>query len=141
MKLSIVLSAIILSACSPQLTTKVGEEITTTSRSFEYVPSPSILIFSETRDWRHEEGIVGASLAIMKAAKEMGHGFFSTEHSGVFNDQDLERFDVVVFNNMSGDALTPKEEAAFARWQAKGNGTLLIRGAGDDSHQDWKHYQ
>jgi type 1 glutamine amidotransferase len=98
------------------------------------------LIFSETRNWRHEEGIAGATLAIMKAAKEMGHGYFSTEHSGIFNDKDLARYDVVVFNNMTGDSLTPEEEAAFARWQSKGNGTVLIHGAGDASHQDWDFY-
>jgi type 1 glutamine amidotransferase len=76
----------------------------------------------------------------MKAAKEMGHGYFSTEHSGIFNDKDLARYDVVVFNNMTGDSLTPEEEAAFARWQSKGNGTVLIHGAGDASHQDWDFY-
>jgi type 1 glutamine amidotransferase len=70
----------------------------------------------------------------------MGHGYFTTEHSGIFNDKDLARFDLVVFNNMTGDTLTPEEEAAFARWQAKGNGTLLIHGAGDASHQDWRFY-
>lgn len=121
-------------------TAVVGEKVTTTSRYYEYVPTPSILIFSETRDWRHEEGIAGATLAIIKIANEMGHGYFTTEHSGVFNDKDLARYDVVVFNNMTGDSLTPEQEAAFARWQAKGNGTVLIHGAGDDSHQDWDLY-
>jgi type 1 glutamine amidotransferase len=129
-----------LSSESQPSVTFVGEQVPTTSRYFEYVPTPSILIFSETRDWRHEEGIAGATLAIMKAAKKMGHGYYTTEHSGIFNEKDLARFDVVVFNNMTGDALTPEEEAAFAKWQSKGNGTVLIHGAGDDSHQDWNFY-
>lgn len=151
MKLLFVLSFAFLTACSSQVPeplvsdakpteTIVGEQVPTTSRYFEYVPTPSILIFSETRDWRHEEGIAGATLAIMKAAKEMGHGYYTTEHSGIFNEKDLARFDVVVFNNMTGDSLTPEEEAAFAKWQSKGNGTVLIHGAGDDSHQDWDFY-
>ena len=129
----------LLSVAKPTVTV-IGEQVTTTGRYFDFVPSPSILIFSETRDWRHEEGIAGANLAIMQAAKEMGYGYFSTEHSGVFNDKDLERFDIVVFNNMTGDALTLQEEAAFATWQSKGNGTVLIHGAGDASHQDWDYY-
>lgn len=152
MKLLYVLPVLVfLSACSSQVpapvvadanatVTVIGEEVTTTSRYYAFVPTPSILIFSETRNWRHEEGIAGATLAIMKIAKEMGHGYFSTEHSGIFNDKDLARYDVVVFNNMTGDSLTPEEEAAFARWQAKGNGTVLIHGAGDASHQDWDFY-
>jgi type 1 glutamine amidotransferase len=151
MKLLHVLPIVFLAACSSdkpaplvsdtQTTVSVvGEQVTTTSRYYEYVPTPSILIFSETRDWRHEEGIAGATLAIMKIAKEMGHGYFTTEHSGIFNDKDLARYDVVVFNNMTGDSLTPDEEAAFARWQSKGNGSVLIHGAGDASHQDWDFY-
>lgn len=151
MKFLTILSVIFLSACTSQTpetllseskptATVIGEQVTTTSRYFDFVPTPSILIFSETRDWRHEEGIAGANLAIMKAANKMGHGYYTTEHSGIFNDKDLARFDVVVFNNMTGDSLTPEEEAAFARWQSKGNGTVLIHGAGDASHQDWDFY-
>jgi len=112
----------------------------TTGRYFGFVPTPSILIFSETRDWRHEEGIVGANLAIMKAAKEMGYGYFTTEHSAIFNAEELAKFDVVVFNNMTGDTLTKTQEAAFEVWLAKGKGVVLIHGAGDASHQDWGYY-
>ena len=112
----------------------------TTGRYFQYVPTPSILIFSETRDWRHEEGIVGANLAIMQVAKEMGYGYFTTEHSAIFNAEELEKFDVVVFNNMTGDALTIKQEEAFQTWLLQGKGAVLIHGAGDASHQDWEFY-
>jgi type 1 glutamine amidotransferase len=151
MKLLYFLPIVLLTACSslePESLVSeskstvifIGEKLTTTGRYFDFVPSPSILIFSETRGWRHEEGIAGANLAIMKVAKEMGYGYFTTEHSGVFNDKDLARFNVVVFNNMTGDALTPQEEEAFAKWQSKGNGSVLIHGAGDASHQDWNFY-
>ncbi|WJG08691.1 ThuA domain-containing protein [Aliiglaciecola sp. LCG003] len=151
MKLLYLLPMLFLTACSSQAPkailseatateTFIDEPVTSTGRYFAYVPSPSILIFSETRDWRHEEGIAGANLAIMKAAKEMGHGYFTTEHSGIFNEKDLARFDVIVFNNMTGDALTPEQELAFAKWQSKGKGTVLLHGAGDDSHQDWSFY-
>jgi len=112
----------------------------TTGRYFDYVPTPSILMFSETRDWRHEEGIVGANLAIMKAAKDMGLGYFTTEHSAIFNVKELAKFDVVVFNNMTGDTLTPAQEKAFQTWLAQGKGAVLIHGAGDASHQDWDFY-
>jgi len=155
MKQSLLLLLILLTACNSDTQDKVtpnlkssphtpqlslAEEVTTTARSFSYLKSPAILIFSETRDWRHEEGIAGANLAIMKVAKELELNYFTTEHSGVFNAKDLERFDVVVFNNMTGNALTPQEKENFEIWQAKGNGTLLIHGAGDSSHQNWNFY-
>ena len=108
MKILYLLPLVLLAACSSEMSeqslpeskptvTVVGEQIPTTSRYFSFVPTPSILIFSETRDWRHEEGIAGANLAIMKAAKEMGHGYYTTEHSGIFNEKDLARFDVGEF--------------------------------------------
>lgn len=155
MKHLVLLSAAILIACSPSVeagdtpekpspaamsTGPTYEAPSTTGRYFDFVKSPSILIFSETRDWRHEEGIVGANLAIMKAAKEMGYGYFTTEHSAIFNAKDLEKFEIVVFNNMTGDALTPAQEAAFQSWLNQGKGTVLIHGAGDASHQDWEAY-
>ncbi len=112
----------------------------TSTRFFDTVNSPAILIFTETRDWRHEEGIVGGSLAIMKAAKEMGYGYFSTEHSAIFNAKELEKFEIVVFNNMTGDALTKPQEEAFEAWLAEGKGAVLIHGSGDSSHQDWGFY-
>ena len=152
MKHLLLFSAALLVACtaaveaeSPPAKVEVATDVTfeapsTSTRFFEYVKSPAILLFSETRDWRHEEGIAGADLAIMKAASEMGYGYFSTEHSAIFNAADLEKFDVVVFNNMTGDALTPTQEAAFETWLAQGKGTVLIHGAGDASHQDWDFY-
>jgi len=44
----------------------------------------------------------------------MGLSYFSTEHSAIFNAEELAKFDVVVFNNMTGDSLTPLQEAACA---------------------------
>lgn len=127
-------------ATAPMSSNSTFEPLPTEGRYFGFVPTPSILIFSETRDWRHEEGIVGASFAIMKMAKDMGFGYFTTEHSGIFNAEALDKFDVVVFNNMTGDALTKPQEAAFEAWLAQGKGAVLIHGAGDSSHQDWSFY-
>ena len=152
MKHLLLLSVAFLMACSAPVETESPpaeteivkvvtlEEPSTSTRFFERVTSPAILIFSETRDWRHEDGIAGATLAIIKAANDMGLSYFSTEHSAIFNAEELAKFDVVVFNNMTGDSLTPLQEAAFETWLAQGKGTVLIHGAGDASHQDWDFY-
>ena len=152
MKHLLLLSAALLTACtasveaeSPPAKTEAAADVTfeapsTTTRFFDHVKPPAMLIFSETRDWRHEDGIVGANLAIIKQATEMGYSYFSTEHSAIFNAEELAKFDIVVFNNMTGDALTPTQEAAFEAWLAQGKGAVLIHGAGDSSHQDWDFY-
>ncbi len=149
LRLYTISSLIFLSACATQAETSTqlnsqinltNEVVTTNARSMQYLTSPAILVFSETRDWRHEGGIVGANLTILKAAQDMELGYFSTEHSGVFNDKDLARFNTIVFNNMTGDALTQEQEAAYLRWQAKGHGTVLIHGSGDGSQSRWTQY-
>lgn len=106
----------------------------------EYMATPSILVFSETQEWRHEEGIAGADLFMIETGRELGYGIFTTADSAVFNAESLSRFDVVVFNNMTGDALTPSEEVAFQTWLEAGGGWVGIHGAGDSSHKDWPWY-
>ncbi|WP_017930938.1 ThuA domain-containing protein [Robiginitomaculum antarcticum] len=106
----------------------------------EYMAEPSILVFSETQQWRHEEGIAGADLYMIETGRELGYGVFTTENSAVFNAQSLSRFNVVVFNNVTGDALTPDEEAAFKNWLEAGGAWVGLHGAGDSSHTDWPWY-
>lgn len=130
-----------LSACA--VTTVKRDYIvydTTPPNISEYIKTPSILVFSETKDWRHEEGIAGADLYMIEAGRELGYGVFTTESSAVFNPESLSRFSVVVFNNVTGDALTEDEEAAFEDWLEAGGGWVGLHGAGDSSHQDWPWY-
>ncbi|NNC36109.1 MAG: ThuA domain-containing protein [Acidimicrobiales bacterium] len=147
MKRIILFLSFLLIACSGEQTssesgTTASPQTTSvlTTRYFQYLSEPSILIFSATQDWRHEEGIAGANLTIMKLANEMGYSYFTSEDPSVFNDTDLARFKIIVFNNMTGDTLNKVQEAAFEKWQSAGNGTVLIHGAGDSSHMDWDHY-
>lgn len=106
----------------------------------EYMGSPSILVFSKTREWRHEEGIAGGNLHFLNLGKALGYGVMTTQNGAVFNEKDLAKFKVVIFNSMTGDTLSPAQEAAFEAWVTAGGGVLLIHGAGDSSHQDWPFY-
>jgi len=107
----------------------------------EYMPSPAILVFSGTRGWRHDEGISGADLFFAELATERGYGLFTTELPGVFNDDDLSRFDVIVFNNASGPVLDENQRAAFEAWMRDGGAWIGLHGAGDHSMGDWDWYQ
>lgn len=105
-----------------------------------YMARPAVLVFSKTAAWRHNEGIAGADRFFAELAQEKGLGFFTTQNSAVFNDQQLSLFDVVVFNNVTGDALSPDQEMAFRNWLKDGKGWIGIHGSGDDSHSDWPWY-
>ena len=156
MKLSIklFLAAAILSSCAPQsapdiaLATESTMAITDSALIYdqftppvsEYMASPSILLFSKTREWRHEDGIAGANLHMLKLARKMGYGTFSTENGAIFNSDDLAKFKIVVMNNFTGNGLSPSQEAALQTWVEAGGGVLALHGAGDSSHSDWPWY-
>jgi len=133
-------SAIFMAGCAETSTQATSANMAEPPAISEFMSTPSILVFSETKQWRHEEGIAGADLFMIETGRELGYGIFTTTNSAVFNAESLARFDVVVFNNMTGDALTPAEEIAFQTWLEAGGGWVGIHGAGDSSHKDWPWY-
>ncbi|MDJ0641719.1 MAG: ThuA domain-containing protein [Erythrobacter sp.] len=107
----------------------------------QWLQQPAILVFSKTLGWRHNEGIAGADLFFVQLAREHRYGIFTTANAAVFNETDLARFDVVVFNNTTGDGLTEGQESAFQIWLEKGGGWIGLHGSGDASQSNWEWYQ
>lgn len=106
----------------------------------QWMRQPAILVFSKTMGWRHNEGIAGADKYFVELSRERGYGIFTTVNSAVFNAEDLARFEVVVFNNVTGDALSPQQELAFQDWLESGGAWIGIHGSGDHTHADWPWY-
>lgn len=131
-----------LSACQPSTETAASDTIydSVAPPLNPQLASPSILAFSKTREWRHEEGIAGANLFLVQAGAELGYGVMTTQNGAIFTPENLSKFDIVVFNNFTGDALSPRQEAAFEAWLEAGGGWLGIHGSGDSSHKDWPWY-
>jgi hypothetical protein len=75
--------------------------------------SPSILVFSKTNSFRHDEGIEAGAAALRSIASRNGWEVFHTENGAVFNDSDLAEFDAVVFMNASGEMLSTTQEQAL----------------------------
>ena len=101
-------------------------------RSYEYMPDNGILVFSTTRDWRHDSGIAGASAFWSRHSDETGRGLFITEDPRVF-DQDLSKFGVIVLNSPTGDILSPSQQAAIEGFVTEGGGLIGQHAAGDSS--------
>ena len=102
--------------------------------------SPSVLVFSKTNSFRHVEGIEGGGKALKGIAMSNGWQLFATENGAVFNTQDLQRFDAVVFLNATGNMLSAVQEQAFQTWLEAGGGWIGIHAAGDGSHARWSWY-
>lgn len=104
------------------------------------VQTPAVLLFTKTNGFRHVNGIEAGSRFVKSLAEEQGWSVFHTENGAVFNAQDLSRFAVVMFHNVSGDTLSKAQQLAFQEWMQAGGGWVGTHASGDGSHKDWPWY-
>ena len=101
--------------------------------------SPSLLLFSETRGFRHES-IADAEAAIEEMAASAG---IQTDRAGdslgVFTEENLANYDAVVWVLTSGDVLNDTEQTAFENYIRSGGGYVGIHAASDTEY-DWPWY-
>lgn len=95
-----------------------------------------VLIVSKTNGWRHIEHIPHSNAVLASIVRQLGRPSYTTENAAVFNDEQLRHFSVIVLNSASGDFLTPEQQAAFARFVARGGGVVALHAAGDNSHKE-----
>jgi type 1 glutamine amidotransferase len=100
----------------------------------------SILLFTKTNGYRHHEAIAAGVPFFESLAKRRGWSLFHTENGAVHRADLLERFDVVVWFQTSGDTLDEEQKAALQSWIVGGGGFVAIHGAGGDFSYDWSWY-
>ena len=100
---------------------------------------PALLNFSKTGGYRHEDAIPACTNVLEEIATKRGWSIFSTENGAIMNPEDLARFDVVVWNNVSDVVLTEEQEASFREWVEKGGGYVGIHNTVSTkaSQSDW----
>src|SRR3984957_7947682 len=91
-----------------------------------------VLIFSKTNGFRDDAAIQASNTALAAIAHERGWPYFVTENGAVMNKEQLAKFKVVVWNNNSGDTLTPEQREAFKTWVENGGSYVGTHGAGGD---------
>jgi type 1 glutamine amidotransferase len=101
---------------------------------------PAILVFSKTNGFREDDAVRAANEALAAIAKNRGWSAFFTENGAVFNRADLSRFQATIWNNTSGDVLTPDQKQAFRSYIENGGGFVGIHGAGGDPRYEWRWY-
>ena len=101
---------------------------------------PAVLVFSKTNGFRHADAIAEGVPALRSVADRRGWSQFSTENGAVFNSDALQRFDVVVWLNVSGAPLDESQRSAMRDWLESGGGFVGIHAALDDSHSSWEWY-
>jgi len=98
----------------------------------------NVLVFCETKGFHHNSISVG-TIAILELGKQNNFRVDTTSISDVFTDDNLKKYDVVVFLNTTGDALNDDEQNAFKRFIESGKGYVGIHAA-TDTEYDWEWY-
>jgi hypothetical protein len=104
------------------------------------IARPAVLVFDKINGFRDAPSVDAAAAALAGIAGRRGWTLVTTDNGAVFNARDLARFDVVVWNNISGDALTLPQRAAFQAWLRRGGGFAGIHGSGGDPVYFWDWY-
>ncbi|MFM9936570.1 MAG: ThuA domain-containing protein [Novosphingobium sp.] len=99
-----------------------------------------VLVFEKINGFRDNPSVDAARARLTKIAQARGWQIVFTASGGVMNSKDLARFDVVVWNNVSGDALTVPQRAAFRAYIEHGGGFAGIHGSGGDPRWFWDWY-
>lgn len=98
----------------------------------------NVLVFSKTEGFRHQS-IEAGKPALTKMAKEKGFSVSFTEDASQFTEQNLKKFNTVIFLNTTGDILNNEQQTAYERYIQAGGGYVGIHSA-TDTEYEWPWY-
>lgn len=101
---------------------------------------PALLVFSKTNGFIHKEGIPAAQGMLAALGQQRGWNLYYTDNGAIHNSELLARFDAIIWNNVSGDVLTPDQRQAFRDYLEGGGGWVGIHASGGDPEYLWNWY-
>jgi len=101
---------------------------------------PAILVFEKMTGFLDESSVAAAHAALFAIAPRKGWGIVATDRGGAITVANLRHFDAVIWNNVSGDALTVAQRRAFRSYIEHGGGFVAVHGAGGDPAYFWDWY-
>lgn len=112
----------------------------TDAPDFGEVKNPAVLVLSKTNGFIHKDGLPAGRAMLEELGLKNGWNVYLTENAASHNAADLAKFDVIVWNNTSGDILTEEQREAFKTWMLNGGKWLGLHAAGGDPSYDWDWY-
>lgn len=101
---------------------------------------PRVLLFEKINGYRDGPSVEAAHAAFVAMAARKGWSLTTTDRGGAFTPAVLRKFDVVIWNNISGDVLTLRQRAAFQAYVDHGGGFVGIHGSAGDPVYFWDWY-
>lgn len=101
---------------------------------------PRLLLFGKITGFRDDPSVNAAQVALLSMAANKGWSIVATDKGGAMHSSVLRNFDVVIWNNISGDVLTLSQRQAFRRFIENGGGFVGIHGSAGDPVYFWDWY-
>ncbi len=101
---------------------------------------PAILVLDKANGFVHEAAIPAANEALRQIAQANGWDIYITDNAATHNVGDLQKFRLVVWNNVSGDVLTDSQRQDLRAWIENGGAWLGLHGSGGDFNYKWRWY-
>jgi len=101
---------------------------------------PAILVFEKITGFKDVPSVDAAHKAFADLAARRGWSIAFTDNGAALSQAGLKPYDAVVWNNVSGDALTLPQRAAFQAYLAHGGGFAGVHGSGGDPIYIWDWY-
>lgn len=104
------------------------------------VKHPALLVFEKINGFRDGPSVTAASAFLEQMARRRGWTLIATKNGAVFNKDQLRQFDAVIWNNVSGDALTVPQQRSLISYIESGGGFAGFHGSGGDPYYLWDWY-
>lgn len=101
---------------------------------------PAVLVLNKTNGFIHVDGIPAADAMLKRIARAQGWDLFISNNGATHNAEELKKFDLVVWNNVSGDVLTSEQRQALQQWLQQGGGWVGLHASGGDFSYQWQWY-
>lgn len=99
----------------------------------------SVAVFSKAAGWHHE-----STLEAVTAVRGLGQQhhfevFWTEDPQRIFKEEELAKYQVVMFLQTTGDVLNDEQQALFERFIQRGGGYVGVHSAADTEYQ-WPWY-
>nr|WP_243760382.1 ThuA domain-containing protein [Aestuariicella hydrocarbonica] len=101
---------------------------------------PAVLVLNKTNGYVHVDALPAADAMLQKLADDNGWDIYITNNAASHNPEVLQKFDLVVWNNVSGDVLTESQRQSLKAWLEAGGGWVGIHASGGDFKYEWPWY-
>lgn len=103
-----------------------------------YAQEKEVLVFYKTEGFWHNS-IPAGTKALEDLGEENGFAVEGTDDAGIFNEDDIKRFNLVIFLNTTGNILNEKQQQVFEDYINSGGNFFGIHAAADTEY-DWEWY-